>query len=188
LSYRINEDSVRDILSRLGKAQDPQDVLEYQILESMWYYRQSYKLKNMIEQIKDSRREMENNKYMTPEMERIYAVTKSYLAKLAGIFEEISNRTWGEFEKDAIRNNPHEEPFFNLIGAIYKGMVDEYRDCVSVISNKHTGREKKDDAAARFLYYEDFFNGTGVLRVLHDEIKIPDIMRRYIESYLWRRK
>lgn len=158
-----------------------------QIEESCFYARKAQAYKNayvaLIGDLDDYNDEHENDAVSCEFAAAIHA-----LRKLSEEYERISGELWAGFEKDAIRENDEEKPFYNLLGAIYKGMVEEYRSCVATILKPGESLERRDEACSRYIYLEEYFKGTGAEPILHREIEHPDLLERYVEAFKWRHK
>jgi hypothetical protein len=121
------------------------------------------------------------------------AVSREFVSAIESIkliserYETMSSEIWNGFEKKAIHENQDEEPFYNLLGAIYGGMVDEYRSCVDTICNTNNSVEKRDHACSSYIYFEGFFKNTAAEPILHSEIRNPGLLDRCVESFKWRR-
>ena len=106
------------------------------------------------------------------------------LNRLSKKYQAVSDEIWVSFEKSAISKNDDDKPFVDLLGAVYRTMVEEYRECVETICNRKKKVEEKDKIMRDFLYLDKYFKGSQVYPILQAEIREPDFLERYVQSYL----
>lgn len=193
MSYeRITETWVAELKERLADAKPSLEdaepgLYDEQIDLACFYARKAKVYKDAtVELRKDLEDYRESHKDDATTHEFVSAI-ESFLA-ISKRYEDMSNIVWNSFEKKAIRANEEDKPFYDLLAEIYKGMAEEYSSCVDIICDTSKGIEKQDEACSRYIYLEDYFKGTGAEPILHKEIKDPEFLNRYVESYKWRHK
>jgi hypothetical protein len=158
-----------------------------EINETLFYARKADAYRNLsVEMGKDLKDYLRDHR--ADETSRAFMEVIAGLRELSNQYNEMSDKKWESFEKKAIRQNETEQPFLDLLGEIYKGMADEYRSCVNIMCKTGESTEHKDDAASRYIYLEDFFKGTAAEAILKAEVKNPDQVQRYVDSFKWRHR
>lgn len=160
--------------------------LEERIELSLSYSRLSDKYRKLANDMKSELVSM--NPFESDETKKrialAYKDAVSACSELANLYSKMAEETWKSFEHEAIMENDEEAPFLNLLCAIVKEVAEDYRQCWKRIINPNTSRKERVELVRQYISLEEYFEGTSVLRILHEEQGAKaELIQRYVDSY-----